>query len=357
MKNALLTILLCNVGLSFAQSPNPDCSDYFEPIAAGRSTDARSEAMGLTNVTSWDNINTSFYNPATLSTIEGIQASGTYANAFYNFDEAFYTYLGIGGKINRYLNFKLSRFSFDSNEPIDVFGNVYDRKYTFTTFGYGAELIKNWHLGVNLKHLESQSIQGETFTGFMSDIGVVGKIQLDSNRHVLKPGLSFSNFTASKPENAANEDKYPIYGRAGISYEFTSINHLIRDTIPLFCAIVQADYEDDFTRPYRRSFKAGVELSLVKMLHLRAGYYYQSTNDVFCSPAGDFLLNDPFINSFTYGIGIEAPIHLWIQLPIRLKVDYARMMEAELYDEDNFPSTGYDAEMFQSLTMRLDWKF
>ncbi|PWL32898.1 MAG: hypothetical protein DCO96_00675 [Fluviicola sp. XM-24bin1] len=87
MKTLLIALLLLTTGILYSQPAQPDeCNDLFKPIAAARSTDSRSEAMGMTSVSSWDNINTSFDNPAGLSTIEGIQASGTYASAYYQYE-------------------------------------------------------------------------------------------------------------------------------------------------------------------------------------------------------------------------------------------------------------------------------
>jgi len=358
MKTSTLLLQLFTVTISFAQPAGPDpCADFYKPIADARSTDARSEAMGLTNVSSWDNINTSFYNPAGLSTIEGIQASGTYASAYYNYDSASYTYFGIAGKINRYLNFKLSRFTFDANEEFTIFGTDYDKKFTFTTFGFAAEPIKNWHIGTNLKLLETQWIVGEVNRSLMADIGLLGRIELVDERHVLKPGVSLSNFTATSPA-IDTDSKYPIFARLGVSYEYTSTNWMVFDTLPAVTAIVQLDYEDDFTTYYRRAFKAGLEFGLAKILYLRAGYYYQTANEHWCSPYGDlFYSPNAYIAAFTYGIGLEAPLHQITKLPLRLKINYARMMEPELYDEDVISSTIYDSDIFQSLTVRLDWKF
>ena len=359
MKAKLLYLLLFTATISFAQSfpPGPDpYSDFYKPIADARSTDARSEAMGLTNVSSWDNINTSFYNPAGLSTIEGIQVSGTYANAYYNYDSASYTYLGVAGKINRYLNFKLSRFTFDANEEVSLFGTDYDTKFTFTTFGFAAEPIKNWHIGTNLKLLETQVVKGDVDRSFIADVGILGHIELGDERHVLKPGASLSNFNAADPAFDV-DSKYPIFARIGVSYEYTSSNWMVFDTLPAIAVIAQVDYEDDYTTYYRRSFKSGLELGLAKILYLRAGYYYQTVNEHLCTPSGDIYNPNAFVSAFTYGIGVEAPLHEITKLPIRLKINYARMMEPELINQSIEATNIYASDIFQSLTVRLDWKF
>jgi hypothetical protein len=357
MKTLLIALLLLTTGILYAQ---PDeCNDLFKPIAAARSTDSRSEAMGMTSVSSWDNINTSFDNPAGLSTIEGIQASGTYASAYYQYDSAYYTYFGIAAKVNRYLNFKLSRFEFDANEEFQYpfSNNIYDRKHTITTFGYAAEPIKNWHIGANFKLLETQFVQGTKYSNFMGDVGILGRIVLGNEKHVLKPGLSVSNVSGTTFEFLNEENKYPIFGRLGVSYEYTSTDWTMLDTLPIVSLIAQVDIEDDFTVYYRRAFKMGLEASFAKFVYLRAGYYRQTVSEWLCSVSGDIYTPSAFISALTYGIGIEAPLHEFTNLPIRIKIDYARMMEPELYNEELIPDNEYESDIFQSLTVRLDWKF
>ncbi len=361
MKTALFYCFVLSSLFTEAQINTAICTDHYQPISNGRSTDARSEGMGLTAAASFDNINTSFYNPAILSTIQGIQTSGTYVTYTDGIDST-YSYFGIGGKINRYLSFKVSHFKFDTNDPASIFGDSIHLNQSVSSFGIASSPINHWHVGANFKLLRTELYVDQNNYSYLADIGVLGIYEFWNKKHLFSPGVSLSNFTGTDARVPATlftsivtDVAYPSIARAGFRYSYTSQDWKLLDSLPILATTLQLDYENDLSTYFRTAFRSGIEVSMLGLLHLRAGYYRQSADNLVCGQDVESPAYKEYIEAFTFGVGLEAPLHKLYDLPFRIKLDYARGWEPSYYKENYYDHLEGSPRIFNSFTLRLDW--
>ena len=212
MKNALTTVMLLSTFSVFAQpvggvlnsTGHVACTGFTEPYYWGRLTDSRAEAMGMTVAATSENINTSYYNPAGLGTLESIQASGTFSNLIFPYENSSFLYTAIGGKINDYIKVQFSRFSYRNKHGgfgVDAVGNVFEVKPRVNTYtlGVASEPIKNWFFGLNAKITEIGFQKDESAGTLIADVGMIKRFELAKNEghHTVDLGLSMMNFTAN----------------------------------------------------------------------------------------------------------------------------------------------------------------
>lgn len=355
MKTPLLILNLFLFSNAYCQpSQTVPCTGFYEPFNWARSTDSRSEAMGLTSTTTTNNINTSYYNPAGLGTLKGVQGSVTYATPNYGATDAGFLYTAVGGKIKDYIKVQFSRFAYRSNIDFVSIGSNIQTEDVMTayTLGVGSEPIKGWYFGGNLKLIEAGLVKNERAYTLMGDLGVIKKFELakKEGHHTVNLGVSVMNFTANRLNYKAfgNADTldYPVIGFGGFSYKYSSVNKKVFESLDLIGATIQADYINQLNLNLRHGYRFGVELALMEMIYFRGGYYYLATCD-----HGYPEYNRDNIQSLTYGVGIAVPLEIWTELPLTLNVDFA-----------NIPQPSYihsvqQEDRFTSLNAHLTWEF
>lgn len=353
MKTYLTILTVILVYSSNAQTAQPlTCGGIFEPYSWGRSTDSRSEAMGLTATTTKNNINTTHYNPAGLGTLEGIQTSVTYATPYYLSENANFLYTAIAGEINDYIKVQFSRFTYQNNiDYIFLGGLESDVFLTSYTLGIGSEPIKGWYFGGNLKVLESSITKGSSVNTLTGDLGVMKSFELSKTEghHVLDLGVSVTNFTAQevtyKTLDNTNQMTHPVNAFGGLSYSYSSVNRKIFDSLNLIGATIQADYVNQINLDERQGYRFGVEFALMELIYLRGGYYYLTTCDF-----GFPEYNRDNIQSLTYGVGVAVPLALWTKLPLTLNIDFAKL------PQPSYTQNTAQEDDFFSFNGHLTWK-
>lgn len=334
------------------------CTGFTEPYYWGRLTDSRAEAMGMTVAATSENINTSYYNPAGLGTLESIQASGTFANLNSTFEDSKFLYTAIGGKINDYIKVQFSRFSYRNNfggHGWDNTGNGFEIEPLVTTYtlGVASGPIKNWFFGLNAKITEIGFPTDQRASTFIADFGMIKRFELakKEGHHTVDLGLSVMNFTANdlnyKALGTTESDQIdaPVKGLFGVSYSYSTINKKVANKLDIFGLKFQGNYMNQLDLKSRSGFGVGLELAFLEMVYLRGGYYYRTTCD-FGLPE----YNRDNIQSLTYGIGVEVPLHKLTKIPLQFNIDFALLPE---------PSYIHDVEPlddFYSINFRVNWQ-
>lgn len=354
MKTPLIILSLFFVSHLYGQYGGPArCIECYEPFNLGRSTDSRSEAMGLTSTTTTNNINTSYYNPAGLGTLQGVQGSVTHVTTENSYTDAGFLYTAVGGKINDYIKVQFSRFSYRGNFDFSSSGRQSEQEMVAYTLGIGSEPVKGWYFGGNLKLIEA-GLVNERASSLMGDLGVIKKFELakKEGNHTVNLGLSVMNFTASSLNFKAYERidtlDYPVTGFGGFSYRYSSVNIKVFESLDLIGATIQADYVNQLNLDSRHGYRMGAELALMELIYLRGGYYSLDIPE--CNPwQPNYYIDN--IQSLTYGFGIAVPLETWTKLPLTINVDYANLPQpsyTQFHQQDG---------RFTSINTHITWEF
>jgi hypothetical protein len=111
--------------------------------------------------------------------------------------------------------------------------------------------------------------------------------------------------------------------------------------------LVQAELQDVQNSDYQNATSAGAELSLLEILHLRAGAYRFERDD-FGFPEE----NESELNEMTYGLGLTVPIDALTddRIPARITLDAAKLPQPEL----NVNTVGL--EDFTTVSLTASWE-
>ena len=307
-------------------------SEAFPELYHGRVPSPRNEAMGRSGVCLGGDDFSAWYNPAGVSMVRGLDLNFSYAQPYYHFENSNYMYVGIAAKFNDVvaLGFSTDRFNFgqyisylDSNlAPIDSV-KPNNNRYTATL---GIEPTKGLHFGLNVNYDRMHelwtpaSIQ-ERAKGLTFDIGVNYDYKIENREFVqdIDIAASLTNFTFSelRYRQIPGFHKVPSILRVGGAYVLSYKHRRGKRYCNPVDLCATAEYQEVLAYGYLSRASMGVEAKFYEIVAVRAGYYAISKNtDV-------WPLNDKWNTSFTYGIGLECPLHKLTggDTPLDIKLD------------------------------------
>lgn len=343
MKKAIVFLMFLVPITLFAQYNSMFLSEYY----FHRQHSARAEAMGGSLTTAENDISAIFYNPTATSSLDGLQVAGSYSSPFYLIDDANYNFVGAGYQFNKYFTVGFSRyyFTYEDIYLVDHEGNFtgesvkpYDENYTLNV---SSEPIKDFFIGINVNYLNWQYIRVSD-KAFYLDFGLLKKFRLASgvnNNHQINLAGSITNFSYSglkaDYESQSVEYELPVITRFGVNYTFGTGNRSEPDSLETFKAIVAADFNSVLNSAYLNSIHTGVEMHFFEFIMLRLGYY-----DRFVDDHGYPEVNKDHISQYTWGLGLNVPLHKLTKVPIQFGLDYTSLPQPSYSkltnDLDNF---------------------
>ena len=312
----------------------------------GHQPSARAEALGQGYSSIGGDIYSTFYNPAGLGELKGLEFNGNYAKPVIWVETANYSFVGLGYNINKYIQCGISRCYFDWGDEIiftDIQGNVigsfhpYSSNYTLTA---STNPIKNLYFGINANFLQYKYINDDPFQSWAFDFGVLQAIPLFKDRenlNALQAGASIKNFTGSKMKFEYNEhsqsEELPVIARIGLNYTFGLKPNANYKDLRIVQAMALIEYQDLLNYKYLSAYRVGCEATVFEILALRIGYYYE-------------IYNPNSAKDFTYGVGINIPLEKLTNngLPLTIKIDYTNLPKTAggkgVFAKDNMNSFG-----------------
>jgi len=347
-------LLLLFPAITFGQYQSGFLSEHF----FGRQPSARAEAMGKGYVSIDGDLASTFYNPAGISSINGLELNGSLASPYYLLTKAKYNLISVGYKIKDYLVIGLSRNHFTWGEKInftDINGNTissytpYNSNYCLTL---SSQPIKNLFLGLNTNYFVWQpGVMDKAATSIYFDFGAIKKFQFlqrKTSGQSINIGASITNFNYAKVtlKYLANISKnnLPVITRYGANYQFTLDKHLLIDTLKTLRLLLQGEYQILLNSQYNSALRAGCELQLLEILSFRAGYYKEKVYD-YGIPSANY--NE--ISAFTYGLGIQLPLYKLTKIPLTMNFDYTSLPQV------SYTKTTTDWGNFTTYNFRINW--
>ncbi len=301
--------------------------------------DARSISMGESFVALSNSSSGSFYNPATLNSIEGITVSFSkryfdwldFAHDMYYFSlngTVHTTYGTIGLFYNR-LN--VGEMTIARDGPPEEVGKerIYNHTYGI---GYSKEIDSHYRAGITLKTYNDVidytirpawlNTSFKTSQPYLFDFGMTYRdLAFFSSKNItdeISLGISLQNFGTDYRVN----DQYkriPHYARLGFAYSFNLMSESENKLQP-FRFTFTGEYCNHLNqwktaKSYRDYWKAGMEATFFDIVSIRMGGYAQPSTSIYA------VKGSP---SFRYGFGLNAPLHsMGIKTPIVVSFDFA----------------------------------
>ncbi|MCF8366948.1 MAG: hypothetical protein K9H16_14260 [Bacteroidales bacterium] len=331
---------------------------FLQPFYFGRVPNARAEAMGKAFASIDGDLAATFYNPAGLSNINGLEVTGGYASPFGNFDDNYYLQTGAGYRLNQYLQFAVSsiQFRIDNITISDIVGNTIEdgdirtKNYTLTL---ASEPLQRLFVGLNMNYILYDFVSDDPLKTLYFDLGLIRKFVLLENtvsRHTASLAISVSNLNSAKASGKIFgyevDEPLPIIARYGANYQFALDKNMLLPDLTSLEFLAQAEYQDLWNSSYHSSMRFGGEVRLLEILALRAGYYTEQINDY-----GHTEANKNEIEDFTYGFGLQVPLDKLTNIPLRINFDFA-----------SFPQTSYsknisDSEWdnYTAYNLKINW--
>lgn len=263
-------------------------------------------------------INSFFYNPASLSSIESRQWTINYVDHFLDFQGGNLAYLTRLGSLGN-VGFGLVYFSYGDFDETDEFGEKTGATFGASEFAAAVSLSNtlgsNFDYGLNLKFVYS-SLESFSASAVAVDAGLLYSVPGVDN---LTFGFSVANLGFTLDNYAPGTDvTMPLYLRFGVTKRLAhlplllagSFNDLSLDT-------------GDFWNLFKRFSIAG-EFDISKVIKLRLGYDNEVNRDV--KP-----LSGRSFGGISAGLGI-----VWK----KIRLDYAYSSYSDLGSQNRLAITG-----------------
>jgi len=334
MKTVWLIFIFALSGVSYSQEGYE--TPIFEPniyegvlsnLFVNHQPSARAEAMGRGLVANNNGDFGGYYNPALTSLSKGFNFNYSYSQSdkekpSLNYYCLSYSDENIGsiGIIAYYFSKPQSGFN---HTDLSEKGN-YDAIYTVN---YSREIIKDYFAGVNLGVYHYSNHYYTWFgnerlilqDGVTLDLGLLKKFEIETedNKQTFQIGTSIYNIANSKVTfYDYYKNSLPVTFRIGASHKLNieNGNHIgVPYPLEIFTNI---EYEKIVNSEFHATFRMGEELSLWKILHLRAGYFYSTVHDGYREDESEF----------TCGAGLSIPLSKLLKMKnkLDLKIDYVR---------------------------------
>ncbi|MDB4161144.1 hypothetical protein N9772_02110 [Bacteroidia bacterium] len=341
----IFSIILCQfVPKYFAQKSTYE--GFAQEYYFGRQYSSRAEAIGQCFVSLDGDASSMHFNPAGIGNLDGIEVSTTYTNPFYLLSDATKRSINIAVKINSDMALGLSRNSFDYNLKSYVTDNLGTRLDSFEdkitnnkiVFAYLPE--STFTIGGSLG-LSTFEIAGLTGNSLQLDFGVLKKFEFSrfQNNQSINLATTIRNPLGTQLELMSTNQSLttiglPIIMRSGVSYYYSS--EKVFATLCLLKIIAATEYQTVFNTQHRfNKYSTGLEVSILEIIHIRGGYYTETTEN-YNNPKNKSQLED-----ITFGIGLTLPLNKLADLPVSLTLDYCSLPQPSYtvgQEWDNFNS-------------------
>ena len=330
-------ILLKFILLFLSGSLYANYIDTLENIFFGRQPSARSEAMGRSMDLLVFDGSSSFFNPANIARLEGISLYTSYASPYYFANKSFFTYYNLSASLGQYGSVALCSFDYNSGdkwtwmtENNEILGE-YTYHETLYTLSYAKSIMEDLYIGANINLAQIRNLSDwviyeftgpKTYNAFPIDIGVIKQFNINLNENFnQKIGIGFSifNILNSHFNIEGNINELPVLSRIGLSHCLGYNGLKLIDGLKSFNWLIHLEYQDLLNESKRRCYRVGSEISLLEIIFLRIGYYYEELND-HNSPD----VNENSLSEITYGFGIQIPIKT-NHLENFIRFDFARL--------------------------------
>ncbi len=292
----------------------------------GRLPSARAEALGKGYTAIEGDLACVHFNPAGMARIKQIELNVAQSPpSHYLVKKGIYSFYAGGWRINRYLQVGLSQFMFNYGRDPQISGQLITPYVQRNTLTLSSQPLRNLSVGVNINYLVYQPGNGDRANKpLFIDVGLLKQIPFPSIHSSLNIGSSLTNinkgFIRVSSSLATIKNEIPMIWRSALSYQWAYGRCFLLDTLPVVKLLGLVEWQQLVNSSYRKAIRSGVEVQLYNMLSFRCGYYYETVYD-FGFPAA----NNNVLESFTYGFGLQVPLHLFTRLPVSIKMDYARL--------------------------------
>jgi len=352
MKKAYLALILAIPLITSGQYDYGFLQESF----FGRQPSARAEALGKGYASIDGDLAAIFYNPAGTFTLKGVELNASFSSPYYILSEAKYSFLGVGGNINKYLTVAVSRNHFEAGGeimPITPGGSPVagggGPTNSFYTLNLSSQPVRNLFIGLNVNYLE-WSLSNRSGNSTYLDLGIIKKLdfcQQGTRHHTVNFGAGITNmtFASVKLETGYGKDEMelPVVNRFAVNYQF-SLYSSVSDSLSILSLLWQGEYQLLLNSKYLDGFHTGAELMILEIFSLRIGYYTEKQYD-YDMPSD----NRDEIHSLTCGFGIQMPLHKMTRIPLKFSFDCTSLPQVD------YTRKPMDWDSFSSYTFRLNW--
>jgi hypothetical protein len=333
MKNLSLvfSLILISSVLVNAQVYRGDYQVFFDY----ERPDARSEAMGKTQVTLYGSPSSSLYNPASSSFSDGLNVEYTHLDQQhieYINGAKYYTY-GASFNSKKYGAVAFDLHYYDQSNPMWSDWELYNY-----TLNYSYMPINDLSIGININYFRD-NYMGTLTTACYWDLGLLRRISIntETSSQDIFIGASFLNVGNNQASHTVDgfidqasglidqrvelteELALPSVLKVGVSYDYETKLQL--SGFKIFKIMASAEYSDMLNSGLYSYDKLGAEFTVLEALKLRLGYYKEKINGN--SDNG----NKENLSEFTYGFGVNVPVQKIFntKYPVSLQFDYASL--------------------------------
>jgi len=309
--------------------------------------------MGKGYVSISNDLSASFFNPAGIGNINGIELNNSYASPFYMLEDSYHLYNGIGCRLNKYIQFSISRLQWVTNEEISVLGETVSPKSSISTITLASEPLRGLFIGFNLNYFVWDLGPDHMSKAPYFDFGAIKKFNVYKGEifsHTISVGSSISNFSNSTVtmdfSNVDETVKLPIISRFGANYHLGYNKQFLIRSLNTLEFLLQSEVQYLLNCEYHTAYKIGGELFFLDLLALRAGYFQEEIYN-YGLPENNYSL----FSDFTFGFGIQIPFYKLTKIPIRINFDYTSLPQVS-YTEG---ITEAELGKFSNYTIKINW--
>jgi len=385
MENKFYAILIFGFLSHFAKAQYVTYDDYFY-TQTRQPASTRAEAMGYAGVANGGTVQETRMNAASLGVSQNpLLVEFSSSSPIFIDKRADLTFIGVGFRLhkkwfasyheyrarifNTILGFKKGNQSIQPNfirENNHLLNLVY-KVNSNLSFGVNGTLFDN--------HVDSAGL----FHSFIADIGalwnknLLNPKQTKMKESTIRLGASISNI------NSANtyyhfkgiKDTNSIYGliRLGFAYfvskdignvvygksamipkDSRTIDWLLQGQYVKFFNGLILSQKDGQNPALRWGYNLGTEISVFKVLFLRAGYRFERRQG---STSDPLILNYPYLKGFTFGFGIKIPFHYLTtaHLPFDLMIDVCHQKPFKWISNNIY----YPTHRTTGVSLRINW--
>jgi hypothetical protein len=311
----------------------------------GRSVSARTEAMGKENITLEGDVPSSFYNPALLGGIRGIELSENYSTPYYSLPKAYFSRLALAYRLNKRFTFAIRQHYLSYGLPL-IPGGALHPYASLTTLGTAINFPWGICAGGNFNYLMIKLDASTPINSMFYDVGLYKKFSFLNSRsshHFFSLASSISNLSNSKLNieilNRKIQISMPVILRLGADYRFAIERHLLIDTLTTLSFIAGIEQRIILNTDYPATY-TGCEIVFLELVCLRAGYYIERI-----TPFTNLMA---FMRVPTYGGGLMLPLHKLSRIPLNVGFDYA------VLPHTSFAMNPPDWDLFHTFSFRLN---
>ncbi len=185
------------------------------------------------------------------------------------------------------------------------------------------------------------------------DFGAIKKITIGKNPKLVQSasvGVDVSNLNNAtltltvEPINATDQpqdltNQLPVMNRYGANYQIAWNEGILFDSLTTFKCMLVFDYRHLLNSEYYSGYRLGGEFTVLDMLIFRLGTFEENHFNF------GFSGNKTLISDFTYGFGLQVPLHKITKVPVQLNIDYTSLPQVSFRkstsDHENFTSLNF----------------